>query len=190
MKKTVVIDIDDTLGDMRNPMSDMLNRYSNKNLHWNSWNEFRTEHLYGIGYDEFLVLLRDNNIIENMKPHDESVQFMHTLADMDYRTVLLSARNWHDNAADITKDWLELHNIPYDELIICNIGDNKSDIISNICNDIKFVVDDSIAHCMEYAENKNIEKVFVYDMPWNRAGNIDEKRINRIYNLNQIMENL
>lgn len=188
MNKIAIVDIDDTLADMRSMICSVLNEHCDKELHWSNWNSFRVEELYGISYHDFFDLLKRNSVIENIRPHAESVEFMRNLKHAGYHITLLTARAWHPKSKEVTTRWLGEHGIVYDNLVVCNVEDDKSELVSLLYKGAAFTVDDSVTHCRSYVKNPDIKDVFVYDMPWNKCQVLDSSRAKRIDNLNQILE--
>lgn len=186
--KHAILDIDDTLADMRSIICEDLNKIYKTDVHWTSWNTFRVEEIYGISFEDFFKFLIENKVIERMQPHPESIGFVKRLLDGGYKISALTARQWHPKAKAVTSQWLSKHNIHVDELIICDVLDNKADIVSQNFSDVDFVVDDSLTHCKNYTKCDNISNVFIYDMPWNRCESIDKSRAIRIQNLNHILK--
>jgi uncharacterized HAD superfamily protein len=189
-QKVAIIDIDDTIADMRTPICSMLNSMMNTSLSWNEWYTLDVQKLYGISRGDFLTALRDNEIIEKMVPHHNTLKFMEELKNAGYFISLLTARGWHNNGTHVTKQWLNEYNIPFDELIVCGITEDKSDIVSKHYKHIEFTVDDSLSHCRNYVLNDKIKDVFVYDMPWNRRDDIEDSRAIRVDCLEQIQKEL
>ncbi len=188
MNKIAIVDIDDTLADMRSMICEVLNEHCDKDLHWSRWNTFRVEEMYGISYHDFFDLLKRNSIIERMRPHDESAEFMRNLKHAGFHVTLLTARAWHPESREVTARWLDEHGIVYDNLVVCGVEHDKSEIVDSMYNGVDFTVDDSATHCRSYVKNQNIKNVFVYNMPWNKCQLLDASRAKRIDNLNQILE--
>lgn len=186
--KTAILDMDDTLADMRSIVCRELNVRYDKDLHWTRWNDFRVENLYGISFDDFFSYLIENKVLERMNPHAETATFVKNLLDSDYKVTILTARKWHPNARSVTEKWLKKHSLKVHDLVICDVLDDKSKIVNDAYNKVDFVVDDSLSHCKSYVNCDNINKVFVYDMPWNRCQNLDATRAIRIKDLNDILE--
>jgi len=113
-------------------------------------------------------------ILENVKPKDDSVEVINTLKNKGNKIFLITAR-FDDGIVDvraITEKWLEVNNINYDKLIINS--HNKLEIAQK--ENIELFVDDSIRNCEmissgkiktymfstvnnDYYKNENIEKV-------------------------------
>lgn len=194
-KPVCLVDLDDTLGDLKTPMMDALNRHTKQDIHWSKWNTFDVPELYGISYDEFMDLLIDEQVIEKVVVHDSSYKFLNDLHKLGYYTVLITARGWHPQGHKVTSKWVEDHNLDIDELIVVDAHQSKTDVIGKFDN-IVFSIDDRIKHCREYMQTGLINHVLVYDAPWNThmgqwnqwwEGNDYHERI---YNLNEIIEHV
>lgn len=189
-KPVAIIDIDDTVGDMRTLMCDALNHFTGKDIHWTEWSRFRVEDFYKISFNEFFDVLTEYKVIENMLPHVNSTLLVDRLKDAGYHICFLTARSWHPNGRDITKEWLNVHGFHVDELMLCNVGESKSDILNSKFANIEFAVDDSVSHCREYVRNSRIKNVFVYDMPWNKCEILDNSHARRIQDLMEILDHM
>ena len=186
MRKIAVIDIDDTLADLRSPMCNSLNMVCESKYHWEQWTGDNTvENLYDISTDQLLSAIEDDSLLENLIPHPEVSEFMHMLHKLDYYVTFLTARAWHPRGKEITSRWLTSHNIEYDRLIVCPLEANKAEIVKTNFVNVDFTVDDSVRHCYAYAKEQSIKNVYMYDMPWNR--NITDSRIQRITSLTEIL---
>lgn len=186
MKKIAIIDIDDTLADLRNPMCNSLNIICEEKYHWTQWTgSSSVETLYGISTTELLGAIEDDLLLENLEPHAEVAHFMRLLHELDYYVVFLTARAWHPSGEAITEKWLKKNNIEYDRLIVCPLEANKAEIVKANFECVDFAVDDSVRHCVSYSNEPIIKNVYVYDLPWNR--NIDVGRAKRITSLTQIL---
>ena len=75
MRPIALVDLDDTLGDLKNPMMDALNRVTGKNIHWSSWTTFNVPELYKISENDFMDILIDQKVIENVIIH-ESIRYI------------------------------------------------------------------------------------------------------------------
>lgn len=190
MNKIAILDVDDTVANMRSTLNETLNRVYGKDIHWTQWNTFNLERVYGINSEQFLDTLRREQVIERMVPHSESAEFTHKLKKMGYKIHILTARKWHHNGATVTRNWLKDHDIIFDDITVCDITDCKSFILTQAYDRVDLTVDDSLTHCRKYVDNHDIEQVFIYNMPWNKCDAIDSTRANRINNLSEVLEKL
>jgi len=167
MKTNVcLVDLDDTLGDLKQPMMEALNAFTGKNIHWSQWNTFDVPQLYGLSNEEFLKMCIDSDILNKVIIHDSSYKFLNDLRKLGYYTVLITARGWHPEGKSITESWVSEHNLDIDELIVVGVDQSKTDVITKFDN-IVFSIDDRIKHCREYMQSGMIRHVLVYNAPWN-----------------------
>lgn len=190
MRKIAILDVDDTVADMRSTLNETLNRVYGKSLHWTQWTSFNLEKVYGIDSEQFLETLRKENVIERMAPHRESIEFTNELKKKGYKIHMLTARKWHPRGLSVTRQWLSENGITFDDITVCDITDCKSSILTQTYDKIHLTVDDSLTHCRNYVQNDAIENVFIYDMPWNKCDVLDSSRANRIDNLSQVLEKI
>jgi 5'(3')-deoxyribonucleotidase len=187
--KIAIIDVDDTLADMRTLLSSALIAHSGQDIHWKEWAGTGLEELYDIPHADFMDVLKSYKVIEQMMPHDDSLSFTKTLIDSGYNVTLLTARNWHPNSRSVTEQWLENHGLVYNDLMICNIEDDKAEIVRNAFGRVELTVDDSKKHCTSYVKSEIVSNVFVYDMPWNKCTFLDKNAI-RINKLSQALKHI
>jgi 5'(3')-deoxyribonucleotidase len=166
MNNVCIIDLDDTLGDLKNPMMQALNRSTGKTLHWRDWDTYDVPDIYDISHTKFLEILIDEHVIESTIIHDSSYEFLDKLNTMDYHVALITARGWHPNGVDITEKWITSHNLNIGELIVVDANQSKTDVINKF-GIIDFSVDDRIKHCREYTQYGKVNNVILYDAPWN-----------------------
>lgn len=186
MQKIAIIDIDDTMADLRTPMCNSLNIVCEEKYHWEQWTGDNTvENLYGITTNKLLSTIEDDGLLEHLQPHPEVAEFMHLLHKLDYYVVFLTARAWHPRGVQVTEQWLKANNIEYDKLIVCPLEANKAEIVREHFDEVDFAVDDSVRHCRSYSNEPIIKNVYVYDIPWNR--DVDVGRAKRITSLTEIL---
>jgi 5'(3')-deoxyribonucleotidase len=166
MKNVCLIDLDDTLGDLKLPMMQALNRATGKDMHWSDWDTYDVPDLYDVTHERFLDILINEHVIESTVIHDSSYEFLNSLNDMDFHTVLITARGWHPKGTEITEKWITSHNLDVDELIVVDADQSKTDVINKF-GTIEFSVDDRIKHCREYTQCGKVNSVILYDAPWN-----------------------
>jgi hypothetical protein len=166
MNSICLIDLDDTLVDLKEPLMEALNKNTKKDIHWSKWYTFDVPKLYDITHDEFIKICITENVIEKAVIHNKSYEFLDKLNKLGLYTVLITARGWHPDAINLTEHWVSEHNLNIDELIIVGVNESKIHSIKKF-NNIIFSVDDRIKHCREYTQSGKINNVIVYDAPWN-----------------------
>lgn len=181
MKRNVVLDLDDCLANFRDPMCSLLNEKTLNTLHWNAWHSYNVgETFYGITEKQFCDYIIEHNILENIKPHDESKSLLSELNNRNYNIIIISSRGFHPNAEEVTKKWFIEHDIPFDEIYITKHGMKKADLVKD--RKLTFAVDDNIDNCETFVEAGNCDHVLLYDMPWNQNCDLSRiKTLNDIY---------
>lgn len=172
---TAVIDLDDTLLDMRTTLMGVLNEHTGLDLHWKNWQSLTAEEVYGVSQKDFFKVTTEKKVIERMQPHPEAQRFLFNLKFRGLKVVLLTARSWHPNGAAVTKKFLRDQQLPYDELIVCDVESHKYEYITEQMGPVLFTVDDSVRHSNGFnaMEERRPHYVFGYSHPWN-AGTWNE----------------
>lgn len=166
---TVILDLDDTVANMRYPLQRIMNEHTGLDLHWQNWKSLTAEDVYGVSSEEFFDIAIRESLVTRMLPHDDSEDFLWRLRDAGVTINFLTARSWLPDAQEVTEEWLKYHELQFDNVIVCNVEDNKYDYIQGM-EKVLFVVDDSVRHCNGYnAMTVNRpEFVFGYTLPWNK----------------------
>ena len=169
--KRAIIDLDDTLGGFRFVLEEHMNVLMDTDKRWQDWKRLDVEEIYGITNDKFLEIAGHQHLLEKSRPHYCASAGMKLLKKAGIQLTILTARSWHRNPEYMTQRWLELYDIPFDDIVVCSIEDDKADYIRHM-DDILFTIDDSLRHCNSYAQmtHNRPEFVFAYDMPWNQSG--------------------
>ena len=186
--RRAIVDLDDTLGGLRYVLMDVMKEKTGLYVHWSEWNILSMEAIYGMTNEQFLDIAYHEKLLEKSRPHPEASSFMKRLSDAGLEIIILTARSWHPRAKRMTENWLELYDIPYDEVIVTSLEDDKSDYIRHMDN-VLLTIDDSTRHCNGYARLQNRpEFVFAYSMPWNED-DLDESVI-RVCSLENIYNHI
>ena len=143
MKKVCLVDLDDTLGDLKNPMMEALGKHTGVDIHWSTWEAFDVP-----------------------KIHDSGYSFINQLKMLGYYVVIITARGWHPDAFNLTDNWVREHNLNIDELLVIDNNQSKTDVIKKF-NNIAFSVDDRIRNCRDYIQSGLADNVILYSAPWN-----------------------
>lgn len=167
INKTAVLDLDDTLGNLKDPLYKSLNKFTGKDIHWKEWNTFNTIGLYGMNDDDFFNCIINDNLLEEMLPYEKTEAFLNNLKENDYKIVIITSRAYHPNAYNLTTDWFAKYNLPYDAIHITGHGMEKADYIKSYDN-IIMAVDDRIENCISFEKSGLVRNTVVYDMPWNQ----------------------
>lgn len=185
------IDIDDTIS----KTADKLIEYGktfNKQVLKRGYNDklsevpdhFYLKYIFGWNESEEMKFLEEygyyKKMIENVEVKENVKQTFKTIKEKGDNIYLITARFITDKFSvnDLTKNWLEKNNIPFDELIVN--ADNKAEICKN--KKIDIFIDDSYKNCMQVA-NQGIK---TYLMTTELNKNIDSGNIQRIYSWKDI----
>lgn len=187
--RAAIIDLDDTLGALREVLAESLSKEVGQPIDWRTWKHHHISDSFGISQERFLEMLIDGRLLETMPPHSEARDFMSGLGELGVRRIILTARGWHPRAKDITESWLNAHGIPYDEVLTCSLTESKAEYIQRMEENVLFTVDDSASHCNGYAslKSKKPDFIFAYEMPWTRH-HLNNECIVPIGNLNEIFD--
>lgn len=185
--KIAVFDLDDTIGNFRSSACKKMNEKYDKTHTFDDWEHHLIEQLYNIDKRQFMKDLVSMKVLENMAAHHEAKEVMQKLNSDGYHIAVLTARQWHPNGKEITLKWLNDFEIPYNDLLLCEIDDRKSDIVSDVYGRVSFVVDDSPHQIEAYWANTDIDTVYIYDMPWNREKWFELLGCKRIKTLEEIV---
>lgn len=188
-------DIDDTIADAYNLMFNLAQKYDIEDLKKNgnintgnvedgfyigkihSWNEQEINDFFN-KYYKFAL--------NKVKPKIFSVDILKKLKNEGNEIIIISSRFNNadvENINEITIEWLDKYNIPYDKLYT-EVKD-KISIIEK--ENIDIMVDDDYYVCKKVAEiNK---KAFLMNLESNREKQTDE-RIKRVYSWIQLYKNI
>lgn len=186
--KTIVFDIDDTIADLKNPMCQALNKYTGKTIHWNDWNKFNItdQDLYNISYSELCDVLINGNILQNIIPLKETREVLTEIKSRGYNLVYITARGYHPNAYNVTKQWFADWNLPCDSLYICEKGKTKPEYVKDY-KDIRMFIDDRFDNCKDFRSEKSKTTVVLKNEPWNVYSHGQDGYDYKIDNLNEVI---
>ena len=116
--------------------------------------------------DMLVHAVRDLGILSNCKVDERFARLVSFLYAYGYEIHFITARQ--PEAEEVTRDWLDRHNIPYTSLTIIGYGNNKGPKIKALGLD--YFIDDfteNIEAAIKYDENLK-GRTFLVDKPWNR----------------------
>jgi uncharacterized HAD superfamily protein len=183
-QKTVIFDLDDTLANLRLPMQEALNKYTNKDIKWTDWKSFDITGLYEVNDEEFYNVLVDSDILNAIEPYEETPRTLKAVRDAGHKIVIITSRKYHPDALNVTQNWFEKHNLPFDNIHISGHGIRKS-IYTKLYDNIIMAVDDNADNCNDFIKNGNINNTMLMDMPWNSVSDIK-----RIYTIDQVLDQI
>ena len=194
----LVIDIDDTLTDIRDKLNLAAEKYANelgkenKNEEDkyvednNNGNVYQIK--YGFTYEElkyFLSVIHEG-ITKKEEPRKNCVEIIRKLHNEGHKIYIITARDseFHEDPNKLSKDWLDKNNIYYDELIVN--ARNKLEVCQR--KNIDLFIDDLLANCTKLSE-AGIKVIRITEYNDIQHGDIiNKKNWNEIYNYIKEME--
>ncbi len=182
MKKRLGLDIDGVIADSQEVIIEHLNLIFDKGYKRGDFFNFDPLRMFGVDRNTIdrLIMERELDIIERVKPIDNSVEIIERLSE-EFSIHLISARTptFHNS----TVDWLEMHRIKFDNLILLGHHDKRQ-----CCMDegvILFVEDNKKNACQ--ISTCGIP-VYLFDATYNQ-GKLPET-IQRVYNWKELFNHI
>jgi hypothetical protein len=184
MDKIAVLDLDDTLINLKQQMLEVMMKYfpDNKVPHWSLWEQFNVETIANISDDALIEVSNSDKIFRKAKPHLFSPYILRDLHQKGFYVVILTSREgFVKNAYEETEAYLKENDLYHDELIVSGHGKNKVDYLQKF-DRIDFTIDDQVKNCINFQESGKVDHVFLHALPWNKSCNT----FKRIHNLYQV----
>lgn len=167
MTKTVIFDIDDTIGDLKTRLQGIYRKHTGDDtISFNDWTDYHVHDRHGISFDGLSQLFIEDKSLELMKPHEGIIEVTAILKARGYNIEFVTARGWLPGAYDVTKKWLDDNFVTYDRINIVPLFQCKEEATRHIENIILFV-DDRYDHCTAMQESGRVQKTLLYSQPWN-----------------------
>ena len=182
--KHIIFDLDDTLGELSIPLMHTLNKITKQDFTVADWNSFYISEMYDMTNEELFEAMIDFKLLEKMLPYAD-VKDVLTHLKKNHTINIVTARAWHPDGRNITEKWFAKHQIPYDNIVICDVDKSKIDCISTI-DDIVLAVDDRDTHCEDFTNYGKIKKVLMMHQPWNTK----ESHIERIHSIKEVLNHI
>jgi len=174
VKKIALVDLDDSLVELKTPLMHALNEWSGKSIHWDQWHCYDLGKIYNISHADVRNCIQNNKLLHNVELKHDAMQFLNLLKSKNYLIHIVSARAWHDNAYKITLEWLNSRNVPYDALTITNHDVAKIDVVRNFYNKVDLAIDDCFHHIKDYKESGIVKHAVLIHHPWNKNDTHDK----------------
>lgn len=175
MKKWIIFDVDDVVVSYRESLYQSF-KLLGKDIHWSEWKTYKHVNIYGLNnYDELLEHMIKYNIIENSIIEEGVSHLIHQLKKDGYSIGFLTARSWHQNALELTENFVEENQLPVDKIVISGFKGKKTDYLNEFEGETVGFLDDSVGNVEDFL-SKNIMHSYLMDRPWNQE-NTDLPRI-------------
>lgn len=174
----IVYDIDDVLAEFWGTVLPAMNNYYRKNVKKEHFTDYtKVGEAFGIDQTEFLRFIVDYGLLNLMQPTQMKHSINNDYAKGNHITVI-SSRDYHPEALDITDYWLRQNGINYDDLHIS--GKTKK---SEFVDLVDIVYDDHSKNIDDFFDSGVMSKDgvgFIIDQPWNK--NYTRQNVKRITN--------
>jgi 5'(3')-deoxyribonucleotidase len=185
--KTAVFDLDDTLSNLKEAIMPVMIQKSGINVHWSEWRSHNIDKTYGLTTPQFFDMIREHQIFENSKPLERAKEVVKQLKYDGFNIVIVTARGWHERGKEVSENWLTNNGIPFDEVFVTDLNQNKTEVLDHL-DSVEFVVDDRYKNCLDFLLSGKVKRTFLVDSPWNRADHQRHPDIIRITSLDEIRE--
>lgn len=159
------IDIDDTLAETSKYIMPLLMDFDKKHARGKGIVKAHRKHHDAFEWtEEELACLRDNyidDIISPILPKKDVAYYVSKIRNLGHEIIVITARSSKDykDPYALSKDWLDKHNIPFDELRANSL------LKGEVCMDAKIdlFIDDSFGQSSYVAENLKIPVLMPVD---------------------------
>lgn len=161
--KNVIFDLDDVVCELSVPFHAALTKATGRNIPVAEWHDFNLGLVYGVSLDEVFEVLRRHRVIEQARPYGEARELLGGLMAGGYDIHIVSSRYKLDPEGEVTREWLERHQIPHSSLTITCHTKGKADVAQSL-NPVLMVDDHSqnIIDCAPF-----VEQAVLVNRPWN-----------------------
>lgn len=166
--KDIIVDFDDVIGDMSLIVEETLTNFTGHFKSRHDWDVYEIFHHFPITNDEFVQLIIDQKLYENMPPLYNSIRGIRTFAEHGYKIHIVTARGAHPFAHEITEQWLDKYDVPWDSITVSEFGTKKSDHFDNIAPRFAYMFDDHLKNIYDGIDSKKVDHCIVINRRWNR----------------------
>jgi 5'(3')-deoxyribonucleotidase len=191
MQKPFAVDIDDVLGYLGQLLNASLNTMTGRAVSFDEWSHYRVFEFYGIGVEQFLNRIIDEQLLTTMTPCEGAQQALASIQQAGSDVVLITARGYHPQAEAVTLEWLDRHGMPFDDLIVVPEGQSKGEVAKRrYPKGFSVMIDDNDSNLDSMKSFGLVQQTILVDKPWNRSRDDYRHGINRFNGLHQFIENL
>lgn len=191
MQKPFAVDIDDVLGYLGQLLNASLNTMTDRSVPFEHWSHFRFFEFYGIGVEQFLNHIIDEQLLTTMLPCEGAQQALAAIQQAGSDVVLITARGYHPQAEAVTLEWLDRHGMPFDDLIVVPEGQSKGEVAKrHYPKGFSVMIDDNASNLDSMKSFGLVQQTVLVDQPWNRSRVDYRHGVNRFSGLHQFIESL
>lgn len=167
-KPIAIVDLDDTIFELGPSLCRSLNYHYGKSFTVQDFQSFDLNSLYEISNEQFFKAIISDYLLEDLSPQPGAVSSVNALAET-HHIVLCTSRGYHPEAKFITRNSLRKHLISYDDLVIVENGQTKSQAYEKLgLPPAAVVFDDAIHNVVDLLE-KTAAEAWMPMTPWNRG---------------------
>jgi len=160
--------MDDVLVNMRASLQVVLDDYSGTTVPYENWHTYCVNNYYpSVTDDVFNNLVIKSDIFRTADPISGTIEGMNMLSEQGYNLHIVSARGFHPDAHNITKQWLLDNGVPFDTISISHYGEPKSHTYAKLNYKFAFMLDDHVSNIQDAAESTLVSHPILISAPWN-----------------------
>lgn len=166
--RDIIIDLDDVIADAAPEFKITFDRFTGTNIPVSSWTTYNFIDQYPtLDIDTIVMLMVGDKILERCKPINKAIESVQALKQYGYNIHIVTSRGLHPNAFNVSKQWLDMYNVPYDTLSVTNYGSLKSTSYNKISTCFAYMFDDNIANIADAGRNNVITPILI-SQPWSK----------------------
>ncbi|MEE3327774.1 MAG: bifunctional metallophosphatase/5'-nucleotidase [Myxococcota bacterium] len=189
------IDIDDVLAETTRTLAQTAHARFGKKIDFEEMLSFDLRSSLQLDQDEyetFMLEVHEPAFLRKLEPVENAMEILSRWDNAGARIELVTGRP--PSSRQATLDWLADHSIPYHSLeFVDKYGRHKDDAVLQLADldgrNYSVAIEDSLAVATHLAENTQ-SHVLLFDRPWNRDTNHDERSITRVFHWREISEHL
>ncbi|MBO9471505.1 hypothetical protein J7355_15555 [Endozoicomonas sp. G2_2] len=166
-KRTIALDVDDTLANLRDPIAAMISRELAVDVDWRHWTDYVIHERFKLPLARFLTLLIEHEVLEHIALEPDARDSVEQLRAMGYRIEAWTARQFHPRAREITAHTLAPLGIGANDIVLFGQGESKATLLAERA-DVAFLVDDNAGHLAATGHGAS-DRTVLMDRPWNRG---------------------
>lgn len=147
--KTLWFDVDDVLVDTSPLTEASLRTLTGKHIPVETWRHHHFVELYSLSQEGKKAMLRqwmDDEILEKAKLRAGVADAMRSLSHAGFSLKLITARDWHPEAEDITWRMAQANGLPVDDVVVMSFEQDKSEVLISRGEQVDGFVDDTPRH--------------------------------------------
>jgi uncharacterized HAD superfamily protein len=159
------LDIDDVIADFWQIALPTFNKKFGVNARKEDFSKFDAmKWVYKISYAEFVATIISDQIFEQMIPYDGVPEVVQGYREAGAEIILVTSRGFHPHAYQLTKDFLDRHDVPFDKLHIKREGHTKDQYLDG---QVDIFVDDLPENLIHIERSGKARRLAMIHQPWN-----------------------